>query len=323
VPIPAPAPTVPLKIVTITNLIDRFMEWADVYYRHPSGEPTREAENFRHVTRPLRKMFGHLPVSDFGSIRLLALRQRWVKQKLARRTINAMTRRVRQIFRWGVSRELVPIEVLQGLQTVEPLQPNRGGKETTGSRGSVPFEVVQQTLPHLPPLIRSLVLVAFHSGPRIGELAKLTTGMIDTTTDPWIAILDQHKTSHKSKSRRLYFGPKAQSALQPFLLQDQPDEPIFSPLRVDARQQKRRGKRLPGRFYGRSSLQQVLRRAIDWAGVEHWSLGQLRHSAAVRITDECGLETTRQLLGHATISMSSHYSRGSEAAAKKAAKEIG
>jgi integrase len=268
-------------------------------------------------------MWGHLPVADFGPIRLIALRESWVKKKLARHTINAMTRRVRQVFKWGVSRELVPVDVLSRLQTVEPLQPNRGGRETSGTRGSVSWEVVQKTLEHLPPLIRSFVVVAFHSGARIGELAKLTTRMIDTTTDPWIAIIDQHKTSHKNKSRRLYFGPNAQTALQPFLLENQPDEPIFSPLRVDERQKKRRGKKLPGRVYGRSSLQQVLRRAIKRAGVEHWTLGMLRHAAACRFTDEYDLETTRQVLGHATVSMSRHYSQGSEAAAKKAAKKIG
>jgi integrase len=324
VPIRETAPTsLPVKTITITTLIARFTEWADSHYRHPDGTPTREAENFKHVTRPLRKMFGTLPVADFGPIRLIAFRERLIKEQLARRTINAMVRRLRQVFKWGVSREIVPIDIFSRLQTVESLQPNRGGRETSGTRGSVPWEVVQKTLEHLPPLISSLVLVAFHSGARVGELAKLTTRMIDMTTDPWIATIDQHKTSHKGRSRRIYFGPSAQAALQPFLLENQPDEPIFSPLRVDERQQKRQGKRLPGRVYGRSSLQQALKRAIDRAGVEHWSLGMLRHSAAVRITDEYDLETARQVLGHATVSMSSHYAQESDSAAKKAAKKIG
>jgi integrase len=322
VPIRETAPSLPASVITITTLIARFTEHADSNYRHPSGEPTREAENFKHVTRPLRKMFGTLPVADFGPNRLIAFREQLIKQQLARRTINRMMGRLRTIFRWGVSRELVPVDVLSRLQTVEPLQPNRGGRETSGTRGPVSWEVVQKTLDHLPPLIRSLVVVAFHSGARVGELAKLTTRMIDMTSDPWIAILDQHKTRHKGKSRRIYLGPSAQAALLPWLLDD-PDAVIFSPRRVDDRQEKRRGKRLPGRYYGRSSLQQTLRRAIERAGVEHWSLGQLRHSAACRITDEFDLEATRQVLGHSTVSMSRHYSQGSDSAAKKAAKKIG
>jgi integrase len=323
VPIRETATSLPVKTITITTLIARFIEWADSHYRHPDGTETREAANFRHVTRPFRKMFGTLPVADFGPTRLIAFREQLIKKKLARRTINRMIGRLRTVFKWGVSRELCSVDVLSRLQTVEPLQPNRGGRETSGTRGSVSWEVVQKTLEYLPPLIRSFVVVAFHSGARVGELVKLTTRMIDLTSDPWIATIDRHKTSHKGKSRRLYFGPNAQTALQPFLLENQPDEPIFSPLRVDERQKKRRGKRLPGRVYGRSSLQQVLRRAIKRAGVEPWSLGMLRHAAACRITDEYGLETTRQVLGHATVSMSRHYAQESDSAAKEAVKTLG
>jgi integrase len=185
------------------------------------------------------------------------------------------------------------------------------------------WEVVQKTLPHLPPLIRALVVTLFHTGARVGELAKLTTGMIDRTGEVWVADLDQHKNAHKGKSRRIFIGPKAQQALLPFLLENQRAEPIFSPLSVDERQKKRRGKRLPGKIYSRNGLGQVLRRAINRAGVEHWTLAQLRHSCAVHITDSFDIETTRQVLGHSNAAMSRHYASGSEAAAKQAAKMIG
>ena len=166
-------------------------------------------------------------------------------------------------------------------------------------------------------------MTLFHSGARCGELAKLTTGMIDRTGEVWVVDLDQYKNNHKNKSLRIFIGPNAQTALLPWLLNEQPDAPIFSPLRVDERQKRRKGKKLPGRVYGRSSLQQTLRRAIDRAGVPSWTLAQLRHSAAVRITDSFDIETTRQVLGHSDVAMSRHYAQGSESAAKKAAKKIG
>jgi integrase len=183
--------------------------------------------------------------------------------------------------------------------------------------------LVQATLPFLPKLIQSLVLVLYHSGARVGEIAKLTTGQIDMTCDPWIVVPDRHKTAHKNKSRQILLGPLAQKALKPWLLPDQPDEPIFSPLRVDPRQEKRQGQRLPGRFYGRSSLQQILRRGIARASVESWSLGMIRHNAAVRFADEFGLEVTRQLLGHTSIEMSRHYASEADREAREAAKKLG
>ena len=224
--------SVPVGTITITILIAQFTRWADSHYRHPDGTPTRETANFKHVTKPLRKMFGTLPVESFGPTRLIALRDSLIKKKLARRTINRMIGRVRMVFKFGVSRDLVPVDLLQRLQTVEPLQPGRGGRETSGTRGSVSWEVVQKTLPHLPPLIRALVVTLFHTGARVGELAKLTTGMIDRTGDVWVAVLDQHKNAHRGKSRRIFIGPKAQQALLPFLLENQRAEPIFSPLSV-------------------------------------------------------------------------------------------
>jgi integrase len=311
------------RTMTVGDLITRFLQWSETYYIDSSGRQTREHQNFLHVLQPLQKKFSSCPVSEFGPARLLEFRQDLIKRNLARRTINAMIRRLRQVWRFGVSRELVPLSAYQSLQTLESLQPGRGGKETSGSRGSVPWETVSATLPFLPELVQAFVVVAYHTGARVGELAKLTTGMINRNGEVWVANLSQHKNSYRGKSRRIFIGPNAQTALQPFLLESQPDEPIFSPLRVDERQIKRRGKKLPGKTYSRCGLSQCLKRAIDRAGVEHWTLAQLRHSAAVRITDSFDIETTRQVLGHSNIAMSRHSASGSEYAAKESAKKIG
>jgi integrase len=182
---------------------------------------------------------------------------------------------------------------------------------------------VEATLPALPPLLRAFVRVLYHTGARRGELARLTTGMIDRTGDVWSADLAEHKTSHHHHARRILFGPRAQEALAPWLLPDDPDAPIFSPRRVDPRQPRRRGKRLPGRFYNRASLDQALRRAVARAEVEPWTLGQLRHAAAVRITDESGLEAARETLGHSTAAMTRHYAAASDAHAQDVLRKIG
>jgi integrase len=321
-PVDSPASIDPTT-TTVTILVCEFTKWARSHYRGPDGTPTREADNFKLVTRPLRRRFGTLPVAVFGPARLLEFRSSLVERGLARRTVNDMVRRLRRIFRWGVERELVSPEVLARLEAVSPLQPGRGGRETTGSRGMVGWPLVEATLPSLPPLLRAFVVVAYHTGARRGELAKLTTGMIDATGEVWVADLVEHKTSSRGKARRIFIGPKAQAALGPWLLPDEPDTPIFSPRRVDGRQMAREGKRLPGRTYNRSSLDQVLRRAIRRAGVASWTLGQLRHSAAVRIADALDLEAARQALGHSTMSMSRHYTSGSTAGAIEAARRVG
>jgi integrase len=310
--------------ITVGDLITRFSAWSERYYRDAEGAETREHGNFLHVLQPLKKMFGATPAAEFGPSRLIEFREELIRRQLARRTINRMIGRVRMVFRWSVSRELIDVATLSRLQTLEPLAVNRGGKETSGARGSVPWEVVEKTLPFLPPLIQSFVTVAFFSGCRVGELSRLTTAMVDRSdSSVWIASLDRHKTRHHGKSRKIYFGPQAQQHLLQWLTPEDPDQVIFSPLRSDERQQKRTGKRLPGQVYSRNGLNQCLKRAIKRAGVASWSLAQLRYSAAVRITNSCDLETTRQVLGHSSLSMSQHYAQDADQAAREAAKTIG
>src|SRR5262245_43573547 len=140
--------------VTVTMLVVAFWKWAQKRYRKSDGTPTREAGNYKPVIKRLRRKYGKLPVAKFGSRRLLAFRDGLIsatsaktKTKLTRSTINAMIRKVQVIFRWGVSRELVPIKVLQRLETLVPLQENEGGRETSGSRGAVEWALVEKTIP--------------------------------------------------------------------------------------------------------------------------------------------------------------------------------
>lgn len=145
----------------------------------------------------------------------------------------------------------------------------------------------------------------------MGEAAALTTAMIDRTGDVWKATLGGHKNAHRGHERTILFGPEAIEAIRPWLLPEDPDAPVFSPLRVDSRQATREGDRLPGRTYNRTSLAQALRRAIARTGgrVAPWSLAQLRHSRATIMREKFGLDVASVVLGHARPTMTAQYSR--------------
>ena len=68
---------------------------------------------------------------------------------------------------------------------------------------------------------------------------------------------------------------------------------------------------------------QALRRAVARAGVEPWTLGQLRHSAAVRIVETSSLEAARQALGHSDAAMTQHYAAEADAHAVQVLRLIG
>lgn len=86
--------------------------------------------------------------------------------------------------------------------------------------GPVSEDVVNATLPHLPPPVAAMVKLQLLTGARGGELMTLRPCDIDMARDVWRANLAVHKTAHHGHARTLMFGPKAQAVLLPFLTAD-------------------------------------------------------------------------------------------------------
>ncbi len=253
-PVEVPAPiTAPFRL-TVAEAVVQYKAHAERYYQ------SREIDNLREAIAPVRQKFGFLPMADFGPLQLRTIRNQWIEEDLSRNTINARVIRLKRFFRWAASYELIETSVLDRLNTVESLMPGRGGKETK-PKLPVTWETVEATLPHLPEMVKAMVLFGWHTGARPAEITRLTTGEIEQTGDVWIARLEKHKTAGYGHTREIPIGRTAQNIITPWLLPGSPDEPIFSPLRVDDRQPKRKGKRTPGKAYSRAAFQQVVRRA--------------------------------------------------------------
>ena len=58
-------------------------------------------------------------------------------------------------------------------------------------------------------MTNDLIDLALLTGARGGELVGLTGRMIDRSQEVWVAVLADHKMSHKGKTRALVFGPRA------------------------------------------------------------------------------------------------------------------
>jgi integrase len=314
---PAKAALPEPRPITLTQLALRFKVYADAYY----GK-SREVQNLRDAIRPARALFGTWRANEFGAVQLRKVRDEMVKTGLSRGVINSRVNRIRRMFKFAVAEELVDPDVLVRLRALEPLRQGRGGKEHPPIR-PVAWKDVEATLPHLPEMVQAMVLLAWHTGARPGEITRLTTGIIDRSGDVWVASFARHKTAHHGLTREVLFGPRAQEVLSPWLLPKRPDEPIFSPRRVDSRQANRRGRRLPGRFYSRCGFGQIIARACDRAGVKVWTPNQLRHAAATRLRELHGIEAAQVALGHARPDTTLIYSSAARARALEAIKLVG
>jgi integrase len=328
--------------LTIDELILAFLRHAQVHYRRPDGSPTRELDNFRDALRPLRQLYGSTPTSDFGPLSLRALQQEMIKLRLCRSTINSRIRRVRQVFKWAASLELIPPTVVQALATVPPLR--RGRCDAPESKGVAPVDwaVVDATLPHLPRPVAAMVRLMRLSSCRAQDVVLMRSCDLRTTGEIWVYEPSSHKNSWRGRTRIVFLGPQAQAVIRPFLKGDL-DAYLFCPR--DAveefharRRQQRATKRTPSEQrrtrkavpkwqqhsrYSVNTFQQAVRRTCRRVGLPSWSVLQVRHSRGTEVREIYGVEGAASSLGHQRVETAQIYAQQNLQLARRIAKEIG
>lgn len=299
----ASKPTPPKRCLTINELCIQFV--TREIPRYSSGE----AYAFKAAIRVLRPLFGDTPVDDFGPVRYRLMRDSMVagdvatdRKPWARPTVNRQAKRIRQIFRWGVSHELVPVEIVHRLDTVRSLAMGETTAHDNPARLAVPREDVDAARLHLKPIHRDVLDLLLLTGARRGEILKLTGAMIQKRPDVWIAELHEHKTARKGKRRILAFNRTAQAILLRHLKAD-PDSLLFS-VRAD-------------------TFTNAVAAACAAADVPHFCPHQLRHAAGATLVDELGIEIAQAVLGHSDAVMTAHYARSSERKAIEGVQKLG
>jgi integrase len=234
---------------TVNELLAAYKDFAEGHYRAPDGTPTTEAEHMRVVSRHVRGLYGDTPAAEFGPLALKAVRQRFVNAGWCRKTVNQQTERVRRIFKWAASEELVPAAVYHALATVVGLQRGRTPAREPEPVGPVDDVAVDATLLHLNRHVRGLVEFQRLTGCRPGEACRVRRADIDTGGAVWLYRPPHHKTAWRGKSRVIAIGPQAQALLREFFTPNL-DDYLFSPRRAveevrAARSANRRTPRYP------------------------------------------------------------------------------
>lgn len=330
-------------VVLIKHVIKPYWKSARKYYSPD------EVCTLRIALRLLRDLYGSTPAESFGPSKLRLLRDEMVRgnpeadpprKAWTRNYVNAQCRRIRQLFRWAASHELIPAAVHQGLATIEPLKRGRCEARDNEPVGPVPLEIVEKTKPFLSRQLAAVVDLQLLTGARGGELLRLRAVDINTTDSSglWSVTLAKHKNAHRGKDRTIYFGPAAQAILSPFMANRPIDAYLFSPREAEAeRRAKRRAARKtplscgnragtnrsasplrqPGEFYPARAYCHAIKRACErafppppsvtspaaaaiWRSEHSWHPHQLRHTAASNIRRLHGLEAAQLVLGHSS-----------------------
>ena len=270
--------------LTINELLVAYWEFARSYYVK-GGTQTGELTNMKEAMRPLAKLYGEEQAEAFGPVALKAVRQTMLDADLSRKVINSRVNRIKRVFKWGVENQLVQSQVLLALQSVSPLKKGRCGARETLPIKPVSEEYVDAVEPFVSRQVWAMIELQSLTGMRPGEVAMMRACDIDTTGRLWLYTPASHKTEHHNYERVIYFGPKAQQMLKPFLKPDV-EAYLFSPVEADevwrrerrrnrktplscgnrpGTTKKRRPKRKPGEHYTPNSYLQAVQRACDRA----------------------------------------------------------
>jgi integrase len=214
--------------VTVTHVLTGFWDHAQTYYRRADGTPTQEVENIRQALRPVYALYEDANAADFGPKSLMAVRQEMIRLGWCRTTVNRALARVKAAFRWAVEQELVPPGVHHGLQSVKGLRAGRSEAQEPEAVEPVPVELVEQTLPHLSPMLQTMVKLQLRTGCRAGELIQMRGADIERKEPVWVYRPRQHKTQHHGLERLIYLDKECQDLLTA-RLPKYPDVCVFSP----------------------------------------------------------------------------------------------
>jgi integrase len=346
--------------LTVVEAIARYWRHAKAHYVK-NGRPTGEQHGIRSALRFVRELYGDTPAAEFSPIALKAVRARMVDAGLCRNSVNKQIGRVRRMFRWLGSEQLIPASVSQSLALVDGLRVGRTIARETEPVRPVDDATVDATLAHLPDVVADMVRIQRLTGMRPAEVCMLRPCEVDRTGPVWLFTPATHKTAHHGQSRIICIGPRAQEVLLRYLARDA-ESYCFRPCDSEAKRRaaanaarltplscgdrpgsnrKRRPKRSPGDQYTVAAYRRAISRACDksfpapkkiaddpakcaaWQSEHRWAPNQLRHSAATDIRRQFGVEAAQHVLGHAKTDMTEIYAEKNLETAARVARAIG
>ncbi len=339
-----PAPDRDPETLTIAEIVAAWRASAG------KGLSPGELANMNCAVRPLEIFSGRELAAKFGPKKLKAVRDMMVNgyeangkkfRALCRRGVNAQIGRIKRIFKWAVSEELVPASLFHGLDSVAGLRQGRTTAFELPPIMPVDYALVEATLPHLSPPVAAMVQLQYLAAMRPGEVCIMRPCDVDRSADVWEYRPHAHKGQWCGRERVIFIGPLAQEILRPYLERD-PQSYCFSPREATlwrrARQRKERAtavqpsqidrsvvapKKRPGSVYRRDAYTKAISRTCRLNGLPAWHPNQLRHAMATKVRKEFGLESAQVILGHSRADVTQIYAERNGTLATEVIRKIG
>ncbi len=261
------------------------------------GPESREPAQYSATVKPLLAMFGTEHARDFSPKKLKLLQSEMVRLDWCRNQVNRRTNRVRTIFRWAESEELIPSGITNALATVRPIPKTFPGVRNTASVKPSSREDLDKVLTVLreqSPNAATMLELQWLAGMRSCEVRTMRLADIDRTADVWLYRPTKGKMDHVDghAPRIVALGPQCQQILAPILSRVKPDAYLFPSRRADC--------------YRADGYAQVVRKAAAKAGVRLTGYAG-RHAHKARVTRAMGLDAARAALGQSSLGTTNGY----------------
>lgn len=352
--------------VHVIELVAMYFKHCEEYY------PPQTVKGYTAPLRLFKEMYGDVLVSDVTPLMIEAVRGKLLGQKvvrwnvvkseplytnqtITRYTVNEYTRKIKQMFRWGTSKGIVPPNVFHGVYSLAPLQYGRCAGRETKPNQPVEDWIVDETLPFMSSVVRAMVKIQRLTGMRGGEVCQMRTCDIDRSAPVWRYQPQRHKTQHLGKERLVFIGKDAQEVLAGFLSDSDPEKPLFTPreswmeahrlgpIRREAIHKAKwrakvrsrsNAKRKPfsqiftSAQYGSHILKSIrlankVRLAEGKEPLPRWRSHQLRHAFGTKVGNTFGEDIAGALMGHSRPSSTKRYVKFQSARAEEVASKVG
>lgn len=309
--------------ILVRHVTAAYIQHCEKYYRN-DPEAIRKA---KRICTDITAHAGDQEAKDFGPVLLDEIREKWIETGISRRYVNTLTNLVFRCFKWAVSKQLVKVEVHQGLKTLPPLRKGH----TTAREGKtvkpVNIEHVRATAKVLSPVLRAMLRIQLSTGMRPSELCSMRPCDIDRSGPEWLYIPSKHKNENKDKERIIPIIGDARLALEDYMNRAAKSY-CFSPKESvvwhNAQKRSARKSKVPpsqecrrkdnpersaGDCYTKDSYRRALQRAAKEAGVPQWTPYEIRHLVGTMVAEALQLENAKALLGHSDLATTQRYSQ--------------
>jgi len=326
----------PTRIITIEQLLDKYFVYAKKTIKSPGLNGDHRNLQYIKSVQQLLKPYYLWPISDFGPDELLDVQKTLVKyeylhgtknKRYTRRGVNDTINWIRKIWKWGMGRQFITAEEVQGLEEVKSLKMGDTEAPDNPKRARVLEEDFRKVVNAVSSVVGDMLQLIWHTAMRPYEVCEMRPfDILCDNPNCWLYIpgrdqtpVGQHKTTRFERVKVIPLASKCQKILKPRIQDFNSKKCIFSPKeavqeflehkfanrKTPLNYGNRPGTNLrkhpmvkPSEKYNHNTLRNACKRGCERAGVEVFVPYDLRRTIATGARSILGKEAAKVLLGH-------------------------